>query len=446
MNSQNYNNKTLKLDKGRIKIATYIRTVLIVLGIAVVITAMIYLVFYLPNQPLKILQEDKNTNINKKIPTDNKVSYVFNKKGVANPKLICQLMGEGKTDTSNGESWTSDMGVMFYHQGRAYFIIGDTTWTDQSAPRGAKNKYVGNALAQTADFNASDCLDLNWNTKTDGSPQEFYPKLSDYYTTTANGAISIDGTIYIFMLATNYQRDFLSESDPLYNHLITKPFLIKSTDNGQTFALVWTGVNDDKLINISPILAAHPTDPDKEVVYLFGTGDLQPSPIYLAMAAKNKIEDPLSYQYFTGMKNNQPQWNSDKTKAVAAVPQENKNDQALLFSVQWNNFLNNWLLFYFRAGGAGTDGYFRMAASPWGPWSDGKMVYSYSQRYDWYQKTESKKEVRKEVYWNNPYGGYMLSQLNQGSKVYLTISLYTPYNIFLVEIDLKEITEKFIQK
>jgi len=94
--------------------------------------------------------------------------------------------------------------------------------------------------------------------------------------------------------------------------------------------------------------------------------------------------------------------------------------------------LKTWgILFDF--GGQPYGFYLRRAAQPWGPWPEGRLAFNGEEKPDWYQAG-----------WGGPYGGYLLRELDRdgGRTVYFNLSLWTPYNIFLMEIDLDLVFRK----
>jgi len=330
-----------------------------------------------------------------------------------NVRMISRLMGRGKTMTKTGEVWEGDLGVMFTHKKKLYLLIGDTIGSEIFSP---------NTIAYTEDRNAKDGLDFTWMTKNDGSPKEFFPIIHPDSTVPA-GAISVNGIIYVFMMDVTHWGD---KTDPVTH---ARSILIKSEDDGKTFSSVWKGKVDSKFVNISPIISAHPFDPDKKALFLVASGPYRNSPIYLAFTDIDKIEKKESYLYFTGIKNNLPQWSKNINDAIPVV----KGVKVGELSVQWNSYLNQWLLAYFDYT-HGSRMYFRKAPHPWGPWSDPVLVFSGSEKYDWYKTEQTRKGP---VDWGGPYGGYLLPE--SGRIVYFTLSLWIPYSIFLMEADLQEI-------
>jgi hypothetical protein len=336
-------------------------------------------------------------------------------------RMVCRLMGEGKTANAAENIWEGDLGVMFTHGERVYLLAGDTMGPGIFAP---------NAIAYTTDRFPEDCLDFQWRTDSAGNPQAFFPRI-DPDSTVPAGAISIDNIMYIFMMDVTQWG--VSGSPETH----ARPLLIKSTDSGTTFSSVWTGKVDEKCVNIAPAISSHPHDQSRTVVYLLTSGTYRKSPIYLAMTDPDAIEDRESYRYFAGYDDGTPVWTADQEAAVPVVDGVRVGE----LSVAWNAYLDQWLLSYFNYTpmGKGTL-HFRKAPTLWGPWSEPVEVFSGTAQYGWYKKENAKKGA---VSWGGPYGGYILEELtkNNGKIVYFTLSLWTPYTIFLMEADLEEIFE-----
>jgi len=326
-------------------------------------------------------------------------------------RMICPLMGVGKTETSLGVGWSSDLGVMAFHHNKVFLLTGDTFGTGIYSP---------NSLAWTTDTHAADCLDLNWSVTRDGSPQYFFPHIGrGSISTVPAGAISVNGNLYVFMMDVTYWSSGSTDSTN------ARVALIKSSNDGQSFgdSPIWTSALDNHFVNIAPVVAAHPTIPHHQAVYMFGSGLYRESDIYLAACDTADIEDRSKYIYFKGFVGDQAQWGieADAQPIVTGV----KTGE---LSVQWSCYLQRWLLsaFDYTSGNL----YFRSATSLSGPWSAPKLVFEGSKVYHWYQPG-----------WFGPYGGYLLHELDRGGGryVYFTLSLWVPYNIFLMEADLKQI-------
>jgi hypothetical protein len=321
--------------------------------------------------------------------------------------MIERLIGEGET-----EGWGSDLGVSFMHKGKMYFLGGDTNTRDAFAP---------NIIGVAGDFNPSDGMNITWGKDENGNPKEFFAIIEPSSTVPA-GAISISDTMYIFMM------DVINWDYPA----IARSVLIKSEDDGRTFRTVWEGRKDNKFVNIAPVISSHPTRQGKDALYLVGSGKYRESPIYLAVTEIDAIENRAGYLYFAGLENGSPVWKTSESDALPIVDGVKVGE----LSVQWNGYLGKWLLSYFDYSTSNPGNmYFRTASNLWGPWSNPVFVFSGTRQYDWYEEVMTRKGPQS---WGVPYGSYLLPETNSASspKTYFTLSLWVPYSIFLMEVDL----------
>ncbi|MGB9749638.1 MAG: DUF4185 domain-containing protein [Caldisericia bacterium] len=325
--------------------------------------------------------------------------------------MIQRLIGEGET-----EGWGSDLGISFVHNGKLYFLGGDTN--------GPKGMQAANIIGVSDDLNPSDGINIIWEKDKKGNPKEFFPMIEPSSTVPA-GAISISNIIYIFMM------DVINWDYPA----TARSVLIKSEDNGKSFHIVWEGVKDNKFVNIAPIISDHPFKQGKKALYLIGSGKYRESLIYLAVSEIDNIENKESYLYFAGIENGSPIWKRDEDSAIPIINGVKVGE----LSVQWNKYLDKWLLAYFDYSmGDKSNMYFRTASNLWGPWSNPIFVFSGSRQYGWYEEVITREGSRS---WGIPYGSYLLPDLSSlnNSKVYFTISLWIPYSIFLIEVDINNL-------
>lgn len=408
---------------GKIKSSSIL--IIVIACLVVIISGLIFVLIY---QPTTKIVNNKKSDININKPNKDKPEpekNQFNNTQVA--KMICPLMGKGKTENNVGNLWSSDLGITFIHNNQLYLMVGDVFGGDIFAP---------NVLAQTADQEPTDCLDLTWQIQPDAGPRYFFPKTGNMddgtKSTVPGGGISINNIIYVFLQDITHWADWNEGGD---NVTHGRSILIKSVDNGKTFEEPWRWEIDNKFVNIAPILGPHPSDPAKEVVYLVGSGTYRAAPVYLAYVEKENLENRSQYKYFSGWQNQAPIWSSNESEARPIVDDVKAGE----ISVRWNNYLDKYLLAFFDYN-SGDSAYLRSAEKPWGPWSEPQLVYSGNQRYDWYQSYSTKSG--KTAYWGTPYGFYLLPErYNKANDqiIYWVLSLWTPYNIYLMETDLAKV-------
>ncbi|MFD9946558.1 DUF4185 domain-containing protein [Nonomuraea sp. NPDC059023] len=138
-------------------------------------------------------------------------------------------------------------------------------------------------------------------------------------------------------------------------------------------------------------------------VHLFATPNGRSGAAYLARVPERQILDKSAYQYWTGS-----QWRQGQDTLAAPVV----NAPVAELSVQFNAYTGKWLMTYLQ----GSDVVLRSAAAPTGPWSAPALVASSAD-------------------YPGLYGGFM-HPWSQGPDLYLTLSEWTPYNVYLIRITL----------
>ncbi len=198
---------------------------------------------------------------------------------------------------------------------------------------------------------------------------------------------------------------------------IARSVLIKSEDDGRTFRTVWEGREDNKFVNIAPVISSHPTTQGKDALYLVGSGKYRESPIYLAVTEIDAIENRAGYLYFAGLENGSPVWKTSESDALPIVDGVKVGE----FSVRWNGYLGKWLLSYFDYSTSNPGNmYIRTASNLWGPWSNPVFVFSGARHYDWYEEVMTRKGPQS---WGVPYGSYLLPE-NKTAQVVQKIYFY----------------------
>lgn len=136
-------------------------------------------------------------------------------------------------------------------------------------------------------------------------------------------------------------------------------------------------------------------------VYFFHTRNGRRGPVFLARVDPAEVGDPGSYQQWTGTG-----WSSRirRARPVASGP-------AGELSAAFHTGLRRWLLVHLDDPGRRI--VLRSAEHPTGPWSDGEELLSGAEH-------------------PGLYGGYLHPWHLDGPHVYLTMSLWHPYAVYLV--------------
>lgn len=147
-------------------------------------------------------------------------------------------------------------------------------------------------------------------------------------------------------------------------------------------------------------------------VYLFGIPGGRFGGVQLARVPEDDLLDASAYRYFTVAVQGMPEWGKTPAEAVTIVPAPVGE-----LSVLWNEHLSRWVMTYLNEHKAAL--VIRSAAELWGPWSDESILVS---GRDYPQL----------------YGAFLHPWLteNGGETVYFTMSLWRPYNVFLMRAQL----------
>jgi hypothetical protein len=288
---------------------------------------------------------------------------------------VCQLTGDTdfqyRAPTQN-RSFSrfhvggTDLGYPFEHDGRIYFLFGDT---GGSIPDGR------DSIAYTRDADPDACPHLDWIA--DGStfrPIQA-PGVSMAYFEVPTTGFSANGAMYVFVWTDH--RDLFTK-DAQGNELFSNPLghaaLLRSDDHGRTFRLIWDRLGD-KLIYLSAVVVnnadiAGLPEHSGQGLLIFGSGKYRASNPYLAYIPLSSVEDKSRVLYFTGMepRTHRPTWGAEP-----AASQLFNNPCVGELSVTWNRNLRQWMMLYNCDNPGGVVG--RAADNPWGPWSDPAVLF-----------------------------------------------------------------------
>ncbi len=321
----------------------------------------------------------------------------------ADLELVCNLFTPASRSIG---IYGGDLGTSFLRDNKIFFTLGDVSGP---LPLGRFSSLVSdnrhsNAIGSAGlkDFN---CSSINWFGDGFGSFLEIIESRRVFgdASTVPTGGISLNGTIYLFMMRMH---------DWLQKPAEAESILLKSLDDGLSFVEVVFLDNSfsSRFVNVAPILF------DGEV-YLFGSRDFRKSPIYLAKVNSSNIEDLKSYQFFDGVS-----WKGSVSEAAPLIDgmvgefSVQKVDEELF--MMYVDYSNDFIVL-------------RRASSPEGPWSNPKKVMSAFSVFGW-----------GETVFGNYYAPYIVPGVSNQSTVYFTVSLWWPYTVNLLKLDLGNETLK----
>lgn len=329
--------------------------------------------------------------------------------------LISQVTGVSGT-TNTADPWKitgTDLGIMWDNgDGEVLFAVGDT-FGNWSGPGGGGGDWISNALLRSSDAELNDGMSFDSAVlDVDGSAKELVPSKKingDEMTTIPTAGIAVGDRQYMAYMS-------VKEWGPAGQWWTNYSRIAYSDDNGET----WNHTDGPTWENIAT--ASQWDDPDGPqhpfqmvafekkdgYVYMFGTPNGRLGAVHLARVDENEMLDKDAWRYWDGAG-----WVAgDGTEAAEIVPPMNSE-----LSVQFNEYTGKWLMATLDGKNPGTL-VMRTADSPEGPWSE-TQVLATSADYP------------------SPYGGYF-HPWSSGPDLYLALSQWDPYNIFLIRVQVDE--------
>ncbi len=359
---------------------------------------------------------------------------------------ICQLTGDFDRQTGQPTGnqtrarygvFGTDLGFSFLHDGRTYFLFGDTV-----------GLHGGDSIAYTQDTNPEDCLDLTFVTGADGR----------YLPPTVPGITLGAFEVPVGGFSANGEMNVFFTTDHTETKVMGRSVLARSNNGAHTFTKLYD-VSTDKFINIVPIIvddASIPGLPESagQGLLVFGTGAYRRSNPYLAYVPLGSVEQRSAWLFYSGPDTStalsagsvsgSPTWSGDEAAAVALFDHPCLGE----FSVSRLADLGKWGMFYNCALPRGIT--MRSANTPWGPWSEGEIIF---QPWDdggycnfmhvSYQdhNCDSVQDPGRDDEWAGEYGPYIIPSLertqNGVTTVYFVMSTWNPYAVMLMKTELR---------
>ena len=327
-------------------------------------------------------------------------------------KKVCQLTGE--TDWDTGEATTArtqsafgfvgtDLGYPVEHNNRMALFFGDSRFepprkVDASYPEsGPPDDAIGWVSTHTPPTKDR-CLDLTINPK---SPAVGPPTINQGLFNVPTGGVSSNGLLYGFFWTDHCLEEKKCPGSDKLNE-VGPGFLARSKDDGMTFVDPVAMPSDFVYSTAFDSEAAADLPPEQRIgTYVFGVPRYRHSVPYLAYAPAGRLADPSAWQFFVGRKpDGQPRWvtnavwngNTGGLSSLSPPGQPelfaaSEKDRCVgEFSVTWNRALHVWLLMYQNCNPSGLGGQVvvvRVAAAPWGPWSDASILLDPNRDNPW---------------------------------------------------------------
>lgn len=333
--------------------------------------------------------------------------------GVSGLTQVAQLTGRDSiNETHQYEVYGTDLGSMFNDGDVTYMVFGDTFgYRSPGMTGGGGSDWRSNTLAVIKDDDPSDGLTFETMVADYGThAKELLPSLKkdgEEMTKIPTHGIAAGDAIYLYFMSVNHWG-------PPGVWYANYGGLAKSEDGGKFWTILedvkWPG--DSNFIQVSPY-AVKVSDSLTEI-YLWCIPAGRFGGVKLMKVDEQSIEDFNAYRYFAGVDGDgEPVW-SDRMDDAEPVVTNGVGVGEL--SVIWNPYLERWIMTYLKEG---TGVVIREGIRPWGPWGEEIVL------------------VDKDEY-PGLYGPFMNPRYleNGGRTVYFTLSLWDPYNVFWMKVDL----------
>lgn len=297
-----------------------------------------------------------------------------------------------------------DLGIIWeMTPGRYGIFFGDTFGSDfrpnTSVGGGNGGSWRSNVLAFSTDKDLADGLTIdNMAVDANGNAREIVPggkNASGYgdWTSIPTGAIRDGNTDYVHYMNIRNWTGWVTNYSALY----------KSIDNGQS----WAPVQNVKFSFSSNFGQVGYYKKDG-YVYMIGTRPGRSSSACLARIPEGKMEDQASYEYWNG---NTKEWVTGNEDAATIIIDGTVGELSFIY----NKFFKKWIIAYFNSEDYNIT--MRYADEITGPWSQ-KIALATGGQYA------------------QLYGSYFHPLSAQERTLYFTMSMWVPYNTFLMKVEL----------
>ncbi|HXT44852.1 MAG TPA: DUF4185 domain-containing protein [Pseudonocardiaceae bacterium] len=358
-------------------------------------------------------------------------------------RKIAQLTGEFDREGWNGTGTPNfalnrtesrfgiigtDLGSSFAHQGRLYFLFGDTWRVGHGKPNDDLD-----AIAFSTDTTPDDGLGLTFLPRPPlvrGIPQGGFNVPLD--------GVSWNGKMYVFFSTDTRQAGI---------YALMGRSIVARSDDGLDFTLLYE-VSRYKFINVSTTIVDaqdHGLPGSGSQLVVFGSGRYRSSDVYLAVKPAAKLDTPGGFLFYAGG-TSQPQWSSNEEAAIPLFGEGNVGE----LSIRWNPLLAAWTCLYnadWPADRASVGGIvMRWAKHPWGPWSEGDVAFSVNDGLGKFMhlpnvdRTQEGFGIDRSADLAGMYGPYQIPQhtrkTDHGARIYFAMSTWNPYQVMLMALDI----------
>lgn len=317
------------------------------------------------------------------------------------------ISGEGLPNPNNtDQKWDvggTDLGIIWEAEAGKYGVFfGDTFGNDfnpdpnNPGPNGSRWRSNVLAFSKNKDLDQGIVFD-NMVAGSDNKAKELLPGARSGTTSLIpTSAIRVNGVDYVHCFKVNSWTPNLSTK---YSSLY------KSTDGGQNWSQVQT-VNFTSDSRFA-LVGFYRKD---GFVYMIGTPTYRNKPAYLARIKEEDIENQANYEYWNGT--NKEWIKGDEGQATVLI-----GGTVGELSLIYNSTYKKWIIAYFNS--ADYNITMRIADDITGPW-DTKFVLATGAEYP------------------QLYGSFFHPLSSTGDYLYFTMSMWQPYNVFLMKVELSD--------
>jgi hypothetical protein len=313
----------------------------------------------------------------------------------------------------------TDLGFSVNHNGKTYFLFGDTFANDASEGSGGPD-WRNNVMAYSTDLDPTNGITFDgWITRPNGTARQVITPGNQPVTYIPTGAISVGDKIYAwYMHVADWSDWSLSHAGLAWWQEGDSQFTVVPNyrfENPQGGDYSWgAGTQGGNFGMVAASYRSPLENVNDDYIYIWGTPGGREGGVKLARVLPSQIEDLSAYRYFHSVTPfGIPLWTVQESNAAQIV-----EPGVGEMSVMYNEAIGAWTMMYI-SGGAQPDFEIRQAPNPWGPWSDPVTVADFSQAPGLY----------------SPYMNPLYVE-DGGRTVYFTMSLWNPYDVYLAKVTL----------
>ena len=348
-------------------------------------------------------------------------------------------LARNRTESRFGIRGT-DLGASFEHDGRLFFLFGDTVRT---RPPGVA---ADDSIAFTADRDPTKGIDLTFHPQ----PPRVRGMSQGAFEVPLDG-VSVDGRMYVFFSTGHFAIDG--------RDVMGRSVLARSDNDGLDFEALYD-FSSSKFVNVSVELFVPEgddarflsTDPGAPVLLVWGSGRYRSSDVYLATLPMGNLETG-SGRRFLSRSADHIAWSENEEDAVPLFGSGGVGE----LSVRWNPVVEHYLALFNMDNPRGI--LMHSAPKPWGPWSDAPVLvfdpgfrsrgstpceaagYGRFMHIPWNVMVcdhvqDDAFGPRRDHEWGGEYGPYQIPSFAEregsGCRIYFLMSTWNPYQVVLM--------------